>query len=69
MTDEAHGALSEDFMNRWHRTKAKLSLRCFGIAFVPTVNGALSAVADDVRMITSMTGSDPRLVADVFRMV
>lgn len=68
ITDERAGALSQDFMARWHAVKARLSTRCFGVAMVPTVNGALQAIADDVRVITDLT-ADPRHVADVFRMI
>jgi uncharacterized protein with von Willebrand factor type A (vWA) domain len=68
ITDERSGELDEAFVSKWRAAKARLSLRCFGIALVPTVNGVLQAIADDVRSITSLT-ADPRHVADVFRMI
>ncbi len=69
ITDDEHGTLNEDFMGRWNGLKDKLSLRCFGIGMgITGTNGALNAVADDVRVISSLT-ADPNSVGDIFRMI
>jgi uncharacterized protein with von Willebrand factor type A (vWA) domain len=68
LTDDEYGQMDEDFMNDWVTMKRATSMRCFGVAIGCSVSGALTQVADDVRSITEMT-SDPRSVADVFRVL
>ena len=68
ITDDEYGSLDTAFMERWHRTKAKYDLRCFGIGMGVGVSGALSAISDNVRSVTEMT-ADPREVADLFRTI
>lgn len=69
ITDDEYGTLDTSFMERWNRTKRKYDLRCFGIAMLAGTSGALEAVSDNVRSITGMTDSDPRVVADLFRTI
>ena len=68
VTDEEYGSLPEDFVKRWHDAKRRLDMHCYGIG-VPTVhgNGALNALADNVRSLKDMTNVEQ--VADLFRTI
>jgi uncharacterized protein with von Willebrand factor type A (vWA) domain len=69
ITDDEYGSMDEDFMSEWHRVKDKTSVRCFGIALGCGFSGALKQVSDNVRSLQDVTDSDPRVMADLFRVV
>lgn len=70
ITDDDYSGVDESFMHKWNKTKDKYDLRCFGIAMGGAgTGGMLEAVSDNVRQVTGMTDSDPRVVADLFRTI
>jgi len=68
ITDDAYGAMDEEFMHEWNRVKDKTSLKCYGIAIGCEAGGSLNAVSDNVREITALV-SDPKNMADIFRTI
>jgi uncharacterized protein with von Willebrand factor type A (vWA) domain len=69
ITDEEYGELDPAFLQDWQRVKHDTSMRVFGIAVGTSGgNGALRAVADDVRVVSTLA-SDPRVMADLFRVI
>jgi uncharacterized protein with von Willebrand factor type A (vWA) domain len=68
MSDDAYGAMDEEFMHRWNGLKDKTSLQCYGIAIGCSYSGAMEQISDNVREITELA-SDPRVMADVFRTI
>jgi uncharacterized protein with von Willebrand factor type A (vWA) domain len=68
ISDDEYGGLDEDFMHRWHATKDKTGMRCFGIAIAAGYGGAMNAVSDNVRSILDLA-ADPSQVKDIFRTV
>lgn len=70
ITDDDYFGADDAFMREWNKTKDKYDLRCFGIAMGGAgTGGMLEAVSDNVRSVTDMTDSDPRVVADLFRTI
>lgn len=70
ITDDDYSSSNDEFMRKWNRTKDKYDLRCFGIAMGGAgTGGMLEAVSDNVRSVTGLTDSDPRVVADLFRTI
>lgn len=71
MTDDEYRGRDLDpaFMARWNRAKQTYSIRCHGIAIGCSVSGSLDAVSDNVRAITTLAGSEPRAVGDLFRTI
>ena len=67
VTDDAYGAMNEDFMHEYNRVKDKTQMKTYGIAVGCDFSGALQQVSDNVRSITDMVESDPRALGDLFR--
>ena len=66
ITDEEYGRLPERFVEEWNTLKRLTSMRCFGIAMCPTINGALSVLSDNTRTVAELTAHE---VSDLFRLI
>jgi uncharacterized protein with von Willebrand factor type A (vWA) domain len=64
-------SVSEEWMRRWHETKNQLGYRVFGIAVgdspATAYGSVLDSLCDNLRDLQDLT--DPRAVADLFRLI
>jgi uncharacterized protein with von Willebrand factor type A (vWA) domain len=69
LSDDTYGEMDADFMKEWNRVKDKTSMKCYGVAIGCESGKAMHQVCDNVRAITELVESDPRLLGDLFRTI
>lgn len=69
LSDEEYGEMDADFMKEWNRVKDKTSMKCYGVAIGCSSGKAMYQVCDNVRAITELVDSDPRMLGDLFRTI